>query len=365
MPDVILVTGGHGLVGKAVQHVLATEPQNSRFGRRDGETWIFARSSDADLRDTEATKALFAKYKPTHVIHLAALVGGLFMHLKYKVSMLRDNILINDNVLHTSYLTGVQKVISCLSTCVFPDAIEPPLREDKIHLGPPHHSNFGYAHAKRLVDIANRAYKDQYGLDYTAAIPTNIYGPHDNYTLEDSHVIPGLMHKCLLAKKNNTPFVVAGSGKPLRQFVYSHDLAKMFIWQLREYNDVEPIIFSVAEDDDVSIRYVAEQIVKAFDFKGEVRFDTSKSDGQYRKPASNEKLIRLMRETSKDNEEFKFTPFEQGLKESVDWFIENYHQARTGPVPATANGATTTTKDLAAAKVVTREINIANGTASL
>lgn len=95
------------------------------------------------------------------------------------------------------------------------------------------------------------------------------------------------------------------------------------------------------------------------------QFDTSKSDGQYRKPASNEKLIRLMRETSTDNEEFKFTPFEQGLKESVDWFIENYHQARTGPVPATSNGATTTTKDLAAAKVATREINIANGTASL
>jgi hypothetical protein len=99
---------------------------------------------------------------------------------------------------------------------------------------------------------------------------------------------------------------------------------------------------------------------------GSAQFDTSKSDGQYRKPASNDKLIRLMRETSKDNEEFRFTPFEQGLKESVDWFIENYHQARTGPVPDTANGATTTTtKDLAATKVVTREINIANGTASL
>ena len=102
------------------------------------------------------------------------------MNMKYKVSMLRDNILINDNVLHTSCLTGVQRVISCLSTCVFPDAIELPLREEQIHLGPPHHSNFGYAYAKRLVDIANRAYKEQYGLDYTAAIPTNVYGPHDN-----------------------------------------------------------------------------------------------------------------------------------------------------------------------------------------
>jgi GDP-L-fucose synthase len=154
----------------------------------------------------------------------------------------------------------------------------------------------------------------------------------------------------------------------------------MFIWQLREYNEVDPIIFSVGEDEDVSIGYVAEQIVKAFDFQGEVRvgssplmfnkiltnappqFDTSKSDGQYRKPASNEKLLRLMRETSKDNEEFKFTPFEQGLKESVDWFIENYHQARTGKVAVNV-ATTTTSKDYGAAKLVAREI--ANGTASL
>ena len=102
------------------------------------------------------------------------------MNMKYKLSMLRDNININDNVLHTSHVTGVRKVVSCLSTCVFPDGIEPPLREDKIHLGPPHESNFGYAHAKRLVDIANHAYKEEFGSNFTAAIPTNIYGPYDN-----------------------------------------------------------------------------------------------------------------------------------------------------------------------------------------
>jgi GDP-L-fucose synthase len=102
------------------------------------------------------------------------------MNMKYKPSMLRDNIHINDNVLHMSYATGVQKVVSSLSTCVFPDGIEPPLREEKIHLGPPRNSNFGYAYAKRLVDVANRAYKDGFGCNFTAAIPTNIYGPHDN-----------------------------------------------------------------------------------------------------------------------------------------------------------------------------------------
>ncbi|KAI0260942.1 hypothetical protein BC834DRAFT_1044290 [Gloeopeniophorella convolvens] len=150
--------------------------------------------------------------------------------------------------------------------------------------------------------------------------------------LEDSHIIPRLIHKCCLAKKNGTPFTVAGTGRPLRQFVHSYDLAKMFIWQLREYNDVEPIIFSVGEDEDVSIRYVAEQIVAAVGFTGEVRFDTSKSDGQFRKPAPNEKLLRLVRETSKDKEEFKFTPFERGLKETVDWFVKNYDNARIGQV---------------------------------
>ncbi|KAH9049273.1 NAD dependent epimerase/dehydratase family-domain-containing protein [Lactarius deliciosus] len=309
--DVILVTGGHGLVGNAIRHVLESEPPNTRYGRRDGETWVFASSREADLRNAEATKALFAKYKPTHVIHLAALVGGLFMNMKYKLSMLRDNININDNVLHTSHETGVRKVVSCLSTCVFPDGIEPPLREDKIHLGPPHESNFGYAHAKRLVDIANHAYKEEFGSNFTAAIPTNIYGPHDNFDLEDSHVIPGLIHKCYLAKKNGTPFTVAGTGKAAAP--------------LREYDDVEPIIFSVGENED-------EQIVEAFDFKGEVKFDTSKSDGQFRKPASNEKLLRLVRETSKDNEEFKFTPFEKGLKDSVDWFVKNYDNARIGQI---------------------------------
>ncbi|KAI0296083.1 hypothetical protein B0F90DRAFT_1630571 [Multifurca ochricompacta] len=332
MPDVILVTGGHGLVGKAIEHVLVTEAPNTRYGRRDGETWVFASSKEGDLRNEAETKALFAKYKPTHVIHLAALVGGLFMNMKQKLSMLRDNININNNVLHTSYETGVEKVVSCLSTCVFPDGITPPLREDKIHLGPPHDSNFGYAYAKRLVDIANHAYREQFNCNFTAAIPTNIYGTHDNFDLEDSHVIPGLIHKCYLAKKNGTPFVVAGTGKPLRQFVFSYDLAKMFIWQLREYDDVEPIIFSVGENEDVSIGYVAEQIVKAFDFKGEVKFDTSKSDGQFRKPASNEKLLRLVRETSKDQEEFQFTPFEQGLNETVQWFNDNYETARRGQV---------------------------------
>jgi len=326
-PSVILVTGGTGLVGKAIQYVIETEPAGSRFGKRPNETWVFASSSEGDLRDTIATQKLFEKYKPTHVIHLAALVGGLFRNMKYKLTFLRDNTLINDNVLQTSHETGVKKVISCLSTCVFPDKVTYPLDETKIHLGLPHESNFGYAHAKRMVDVANHAYKDQFGSNFTSAIPTNVFGPHDNFDLEDSHVIPGLLHKCYLAKKNGTPFVVSGTGKPLRQFIYSRDLAKLFIWQLREYDDVEPLILSVGEDEEVSIKQVADSIVKAIGFQGDYSFDIARADGQFRKPATNKKLIGLIGE-------FKFTPFEQALDETAKWFVENYHNARIGKVPA-------------------------------
>merc|ERR1712100_781148 len=126
-----------------------------------------------------------------------------------------------------------------------------------LHSGPPHTSNEGYAYAKRMIDVLNRAYHEEYGCNFTSVIPTNIYGPHDNYNLEDSHVIPGPMHKIYNAKKNNEDFVVWGTGKPLRQFIYSRDLARLFLWVLRSYDEREPIILSVGEEDEVSIADVA------------------------------------------------------------------------------------------------------------
>ncbi|CED82874.1 gdp-l-fucose synthetase [Phaffia rhodozyma] len=325
--QIVLVTGGSGLVGQALQYVLANEPVGSRYGKLEGEEWIFLSSKDGDLRDPAAVTAIFEKYKPTHVIHLAALVGGLFRNMRLKLTFLRENLLINDNVLETSHQNKVQKLISCLSTCVFPDKVEYPLDETKVHLGPPHQSNFGYAHGKRLVDVQNHAYNDQFGDNFTSVIPTNIFGEHDNYDLEDSHVIPGLIHKCYLAKKNNTPFTIYGTGKPLRQFIYSRDLAKLFIWTLREYNEIDPVILSVAEHDEIPIKTVADTIVKLMDFQGEYSFDTTKSDGQFRKPASNEKLQKLM--TANGGAPFEFTPFEEAMKASIDWFVKNYDSART------------------------------------
>jgi GDP-L-fucose synthase len=332
--SVILVTGGTGLVGYAIQHVINSEPLGSRFGRRPGETWVFIGSKDADLRDLEQARMIFDKYKPTHVIHLAALVGGLYRNMRYKLSFLRDNTLINDNVLRCAHEIGVDKLISCLSTCVFPDNVTYPLDETKIHLGPPHESNYGYAYAKRMIDIANRAYHDEHDSNFTSAIPTNVFGPNDNFDLEDSHVIPALIHKCLRAKRDNTPFVVFGTGKPLRQFIYSFDLAKLFIWQLREYDDVEPVILSVGEDEEVSIKQVTDAIVAAVGFEGEYRFDPSRADGQFRKPASNQKLLSLL------GDKFEFTPFDVALRDTVQWLVEHYDKdARIGQTKAGKHGS--------------------------
>ncbi|KAJ7253022.1 hypothetical protein B0H12DRAFT_1117094 [Mycena haematopus] len=309
MAAVVLVTGGTGLLGKALEHIIETEPVGSKYGKRPNETWIFVSSAEGDLRDPEQTNKLYEKYKPTHVINLAALVGGVFRNMKYKLTFLRDNILINDNVLHASYTHKTVKLISCLSTCVFPDKVEYPLDENKIHSGPPHESNFGYSHAKRMVDVQNHAYKEEFGCNFTSAIPTNIFGPHDNYDLEDAHVIPALVHRCYLAKKNGTPFIVGGTG--------------LFVWMLRDYDDVEPIILSVGEDEEISIKDLTDAIVKAVGFDGHYSFDTSRADGQFRKPASNKKLIDRIGG-------FQFTPFDQALDMSVKWFIENYDAARTG-----------------------------------
>lgn len=311
---IILVTGGTGLVGKAIETVITEDP-------RSDEKWIFLSSKDANLLDLKETKAIFEKHRPTHVIHLAAMVGGLFHNLRANLDFFRNNILINDNVLHTSYEFGVKKVVSCLSTCIFPDKTTYPIDETMIHNGPPHESNFGYSHAKRMIDVMNKGYAQQHGCKYTSVVPCNVYGPHDNFNLENSHVIPGLIHKAYIAQRDNLPFEIWGTGKPLRQFIYSLDLAKLFIWVLRSYDEVEPIMLTVDESDEVSIGHVAQTVLKAFGFEGEVKYLTDKADGQFKKTASNKKLRTYL-------PDFQFTPFEKAIEESVKWFKENYEIAR-------------------------------------
>ena len=191
----------------------------------------------------------------------------------------------------------------------------------QVHNGPPHDSNFGYSYAKRMIDVLNRGYAEQHGCCFTSVIPCNVFGPHDNFNIQDGHVLPGLIHKVYDAKQSGNKLAIWGSGTPRRQFIYSLDLARLFLLVLREYKDTEPIILSVDEQDEVSIKEAALTIVSAMDFVNGVEYDTSKSDGQFKKTASNEKLRKLW-------PEFKFTPFVEAVKETCDWFVKNYDTAR-------------------------------------
>ena len=218
MKKTVLITGGSGLIGSGLK------TYNVNF--------IFLSSKDCDLRDLTETRVVFNKYKPSYVIHLAANVGGLYLNMKYPVELYRDNILINNNVMELCKEFNVEKLISCLSTCIFPDKTTYPIDESMIHSGPPHPSNEGYAYAKRMIDVMNRSYNKEYGCKFTSIIPTNIYGHNDNFNLENGHVIPSLIHKAYISKKNNTDFVIYGSGEPLRQFIFNEDLAELIIYVL-------------------------------------------------------------------------------------------------------------------------------------
>ena len=306
----ILVTGGSGLVGCAIRDVQDLYP-NYKF--------VFVNSKDADLSSFDSTNALFERIKPEFVIHLAACVGGLFKNMNNKVEMLEKNLMINYNVVHCCYKNKVEKLIACLSTCIFPDKTTYPINESMLHNGPPHDSNDAYAYAKRMLEIHCKAYRENYGVDYQCVIPTNIYGPNDNYHLEDAHVIPALIHKCYLAKEKNEPFIMRGTGKPLRQFIYSLDLAKLIMWTF-ENNQDPTIILSVPEDKEVTIEHVARVIARGFNYEDQLKFDSTFSDGQYKKTADNSLLAS---QTS-----FEFTSIEKGIEESIKWFVDNYDMAR-------------------------------------
>lgn len=307
----ILITGGNGMVGNAIR-LISNNYTNYNF--------VFMKRTDCDLTEWNQTINYFNKIKPDYVIHLAAEVGGLFKNINFKLEMLEKNIAINTNVLKASHLLKVKKLISCLSTCIFPDKTDYPINENMLHNGPPHYSNEGYAYAKRLLDIHSRIYREQHNDNFICVIPTNIYGPYDNFNLNDSHVIPALIHKCYISKETNKDFVICGTGKPLRQFIYSEDLANLFMWVLEKYEEKESIILSVSEKDEMSIKDVALLISQKMNNEN-IIFDTSKPDGQYKKTANNTKLISLIKD-------FKFTSMRDGISKTVDWFINNYEKIK-------------------------------------
>ena len=311
----LLITGGTGLVGEALREILQKEVNTFL----PTETFFLSRN-EADLCSLSSTKDLFTRFQPTHVIHLAAEVGGLYKNIQTPVALCEKNIRINVNVLQCAQQANVRKLISCLSTCVFPDPPPTvPMEESMLHLGPPHFSNEGYAHAKRLLEVLSRLYNKEFSTRFLNIIPSNLYGEFDNFHLEDGHVIPALIHQCFLAKKSNKDLRVQGSGKPLRQFLYARDLGKILLWMLESYPKTEPLI--VCNEEEYTISHVAEVIAKCFKFKGKLVYDSAKEDGQLRKTVSNLKLRKLL-------PDFRFTTLEEGLQNTVSWFENHYASSK-------------------------------------
>lgn len=276
----------------------------------------FASSADADLRDSTAVEALFERVKPAAVIHLAARVAGLYANIRDPVGFFEDNLLMNLHVVRACHSYRVQHAVFCLSTCIFPPDADLPLTEECLDSGPPHFSNEAYAYAKRMLACHVRYHVTAHGCKWSCVIPTNVYGPNDNFSSTDSHVIAGLVRKCYEAKNSSGgSFTVSGTGKPLRQFVFSEDLAAVILRMLDE-NLVGDYIFC-NDDEEVSIASVASLIGKETDFKGFITFDTSQADGVFSKTATCTKLKSALGDIG-------FTPLEEGIRKTVNWYKNHY-----------------------------------------
>lgn len=302
-----LITGSTGLLGS---ELLKLSPNS---------TGLLSKKY-CDLTDGSQL-VLQPNDKYNTVIHCAARVGGVKANADYVADFFDDNMKMNMNVMKACKEAGL-KLVSVLSTCIYPDApyVQYPLTEDQLHKGPPHPSNFGYAYAKRMLEVQTRAYRQQYGCNFITVIPNNLYGPNDNYDLESGHVIPALIrkfHEAMLQGKNEV--VVWGTGRPLREFTFARDAAQIILWLADNYNGYEPV--NIGNPAQVSIENLARMIGEEIGFEGFVRFDTLKPDGQYEKPSSNQRLKDL-------GWNGQYTPLRLGLKETINSFVERYPHVR-------------------------------------
>lgn len=269
----IFIAGHNGMVGSAIHRLLQTE----------GYSNVLVRSSkELDLKNQVAVNDFFASAKPEYVFLAAAKVGGILANNTYRAEFLYDNLMIASNVIHASYLAGVTKLLFLGSSCIYPKLAPQPLKEEYLLTGLLEETNEPYAIAKIAGIKLCEAYRDQYGCNFISAMPTNLYGPNDNYNLNNSHVLPALIKKFHLAKKENKSTVeIWGDGSPLREFLYVDDLAEACLHLMLNYN--EKIFMNVGSGTDISIKNLALLVKRIVGFDGELNFDTSKPNGTPRK----------------------------------------------------------------------------------
>lgn len=296
----ILVTGGTGMMGKNLQKII-----------KNKQNYIFVGSRDADLTDINQTKKLFDKIRPDAVIHLAAIVGELSYNIENNVKMLDLNLRIELNLTKCCVEFNVKKVILTNSTCAFPAAsLKYPMGEEDFHKGPIHHSNEGYGTYKRVSEILGRLYNESSNTKFITVYSCNIYGYFD---INSCHVLSSLLKKAHEAKINNNNLEIWGTGKPVRQFIFAEDLAKLLLLILFEFNN-ESII--VSGNEEISIRDLASKISDIIGLKTQISNNLDKPDGLYKKTVSNN-VLQFYFPT------FKFTSLNEGIKKTYDWYTKN------------------------------------------
>jgi GDP-L-fucose synthase len=271
--DKIYIAGHRGMVGSALMRRL----QKAGFNN-----FVTRTSSELDLRNQAAVAAFFALEKPDYVVLAAAKVGGIQANNTYRAEFLYDNLMIESNVIHHSYLNEVKKLLFLGSSCIYPKMAPQPLQENALLTGELESTNEPYAVAKIAGIKLCDAYRSQYGCNYISAMPTNLYGPHDNYDLKNSHVLPALLRKFHEAKQANiTEVEVWGTGTPRREFLHVDDLADACYWLLEHYNEAG--LVNIGSGTDLSIRDLAELIKKIVGYNGDIRFNPAYPDGTPRK----------------------------------------------------------------------------------
>lgn len=306
----ILVTGGRGMVGKALQHTPAAP----------GEMWVFVSSDDYDLTSQLDTINMFHEIRPNIVVHLAAKVGGVNGNNTKPADYFYDNLQINTNVLQCAHQYDVEKVVSILSTCIYPDDVKYPIKEEYLHNGEPHFTNYGYAYAKRMLEVQSRTLRAQHGRKYICLVPTNLYGPNDNFDLEGGHFVAALVRKMCDAKREGSPSITFwGDGSPLRQFTYVDNMAEAIIWAIDNYDGAAPL--NVGRSFENSISELVQMAATSVGYEGDIIWDTTKPIGQYKKTV-------CMGNLRKAGYEEIFESTGAGIRKTCEWYQANYPNVR-------------------------------------
>lgn len=279
----IYIAGHRGMVGSAIKRKLEAAGHTNL---------VYKSSAELDLRNQQAVSDFFEIEQPVYVFLAAAKVGGIWANNTYRADFLYDNLMIQNNIIHEAYKRKVKKLLFLGSSCIYPKLAAQPMKEDALLTGLLEPTNEPYAIAKIAGIKMCDAYRTQYGCNFISAMPTNLYGPNDNYDLNNSHVLPALLRKFHEAKESNAPIVeVWGSGSPLREFLHVDDLAEACVFLMEHYN--EPGHINVGSGTEISIKDLAEMIKEIIGYEGELKWDASKPDGTPRKLMDSTKLNNL------------------------------------------------------------------------